>query len=264
MTIKFCSLASGSSGNCQYIQTSKARVLIDAGLSGKRIQELLTSIDVEPNSIDCIFITHEHKDHIKGAGILSRRFDIPIYANENTWNSMKDDLGKLKEENIKIFNTNNSFEVADLGIVPFNISHDASEPVGYSFFNKNKKISIVTDTGCVNEEITQKIKDSNLLMIESNHDTQMLRVGSYPWFLKKRVSSEIGHLSNDDAGNLLIDVLKASNEKVILAHLSKENNFPKLAYQTVLNILSEKGIDVSKDISLEIALRDEASKIYNL
>ncbi|AFS79821.1 metallo-beta-lactamase family protein [Gottschalkia acidurici 9a] len=264
MTIKFCSLASGSSGNCQYIETEKIRVLVDVGLSGKRVQELLSSIEIEASTIDCILITHEHKDHIKGAGILSRRFDIPIYANENTWNNMRAELGKIKEENIKVFKTNSDFEVGDLGIVPFKVFHDAVEPVGYSFYNKDKKISIVTDTGCIDHEIKNKIKNSNLLVIESNHDTEMLRLGSYPWFLKKRVAGEQGHLSNDDAGNLLKEVLMGNNEKVLLGHLSRENNFPELAYQTVSNILNESGINVSNDISLGVTFRDKATKVYKL
>ena len=264
MTIKFCSLASGSSGNSQYIETEKIKVLVDVGLSGKRTQELLSSIEVEANTIDCILITHEHKDHIKGAGILSRRFNIPIYANENTWNNMRLELGKIKEENIKVFKTNCDFEIGDLGIASFKVFHDAIEPVGYSFYNKGKKISIVTDTGCIDNEIKNKIRNSNLLVIESNHDTEMLRLGSYPWFLKKRVSGEQGHLSNDDAGNLLKEVLMGNNEKVLLGHLSRENNFPELAYQTVSNILNESGINVHNDISLDVTFRDKATKVYKL
>lgn len=264
MGFKFCSLSSGSSGNCQYIETNKVRALIDAGLSGKRIQELLLSVAVAPNTIDYIFITHEHGDHIKGAGILSRRFNIPIYANEKTWNSMRADLGKIKEENIKIFDTESEFEIADLGIKSFRVSHDSSEPVGYSFYNKNKKLSIVTDTGCIDENIKNNIKQSDLFFIESNHDTEMLKLGSYPWYLKKRISGELGHLSNDDAGNLLAEIINCKNEKVLLGHLSKENNFPELAYQTVANILGEKGIDINKDITIDMTFREKATKVYEL
>ncbi|MGF7059331.1 MBL fold metallo-hydrolase [Brassicibacter mesophilus] len=264
MSLRFCSLASGSSGNCQYIETDKVRILIDAGLSGKRVQNSLVSIGVDPSSIDCMLVTHEHKDHIKGIGILSRRFDLPIYANENTWINMQSEIGEVKGEHVKTFNTEKIFEIGDIAVQPFKISHDASEPVGYCFFYKGAKISIVTDTGCVDEELKGKIKNSQLLMIESNHDTEMLKMGKYPWFLKKRILGEYGHLSNDDAGRLLTEVLSGNNENILLAHLSKENNFPELAYQTVANILTEKGINISKDVSLDLTYRDKPTKVYKL
>lgn len=263
MTMRFCSLASGSSGNCQYIETDKAKLLIDAGLSGKKIQEALVSIEVDPSTINGILVTHEHRDHIHGIGILSRRFNIPIYANENTWVSMKPQIGEVKEENIIVFDTDRFFEINDLNIHPFRTSHDAIEPVGYSFYNKDIKISIVTDTGYVSEEVKENIKNSHLFLIESNHDVEMLKVGKYPWYLKKRILSENGHLSNDDAGRLLAEILCGSNEYILLGHLSKENNFPELAYQTVANILTEKGIDITKDICLELTYRDKPSRVYS-
>lgn len=263
MTIRFCSLASGSSGNCQYIETDKVKLLVDAGLSGKKIQESLISIEVDPSTINGILVTHEHKDHIHGIGILSRRFNIPIYANEKTWISMESQIGEVKEENKITFNTDKTFEINDLNIHPFMISHDAIEPVGYSFYYKDIKISLVTDTGCVSEEVKENIKNSHLLLIESNHDVEMLKVGKYPWYLKRRILGEHGHLSNDDAGKLLAEVLCGKNECILLGHLSKENNFPELAYQTVANILTEKGINVTKDISLDFTYRDRPSKVYN-
>ncbi len=263
MTIRFCSLASGSSGNCQYIETDKVKLLVDAGLSGKKIQESLISIEVDPSTINGILVTHEHKDHIHGIGILSRRFNIPIYANEKTWISMESQIGEVKEENKITFNTDKTFEINDLNIHPFMISHDAIEPVGYSFYYKDIKISLVTDTGCVSEEVKENIKNSHLLLIESNHDVEMLKVGKYPWYLKRRILGEHGHLSNDDAGKLLAEVLCGKNECILLGHLSKENNFPELAYQTVANILTEKGINVTKDISLDLTYRDRPSKVYN-
>ncbi len=263
MSVRFCSLASGSSGNCQYIETEKVRLLVDAGLSGKKIQESLISIEVDPSTINGILVTHEHKDHIHGIGILSRRFNIPIYANEKTWSSMKSEIGEVKEENIIIFDSDRIFQIHDLNIHPFKVSHDAVEPVGYSFYYEKIKISLVTDTGYVSEEVKENIKNSHLLLIESNHDVEMLKVGKYPWFLKKRILGEHGHLSNEDAGILLTEVLSGKNECILLGHLSKENNFPELAYQTVANILTEKGINVTKDISLEITSRDRPSKVYN-
>ena len=225
MGVKFCSLSSGSSGNCQYIETDNIRILIDAGLSGKRIEELLKSIDVCPTTIDCILVTHEHIDHIKGAGILSRRFNIEIF--------------------------------------PLSISHDASDPVGYCIQYNDKKLSLVTDIGWVTENVKKRIKNSCFYLIESNHDIEMLKAGRYPWYLKKRIMSEKGHLSNDDAGILLSEVLSGNGEQILLGHLSKENNFPELAYATVKNIVENVGIDVHKDISLELTYRDKATKVYN-
>lgn len=263
MTVRFCSLASGSSGNCQYIETDRVKLLVDAGLSGKKIQEALISIEVDPSTINGVLVTHEHKDHIHAIGILSRRFNIPIYTNEKTWLSMKSEIGEVKEENVVIFDTDKTFELQGLSIHPFKVSHDAIEPVGYSFYYENTKISIVTDTGYVSEEVKNNIKDSHLLLIESNHDVEMLKVGKYPWYLKKRILSEHGHLSNDDAGRLLAEVLCGKNERILLGHLSKENNFPELAYQTVANILTEKGINVTKDISLELTYRDRPSRVFS-
>ncbi|MBS4538507.1 MBL fold metallo-hydrolase [Clostridium sp. D2Q-11] len=257
MSFKFCSIASGSSGNCQYIETDKAKILVDAGLSGKKIQAGLDLIGVDPNSLNGILVTHEHKDHIQGVGILSRRFNIPIYANNNTWEVMREYLGKLKEENIKIIKNNGDFEIGNLGINTFSTSHDAIDSMGYNFNYKNKKVSIVTDTGVITDNIKSKIQDSDLLFLESNHDVEMLKVGSYPYYLKKRVLSHEGHLSNEDAGNLLAEIFQGRFQKIFLAHLSRENNFPELAYQTVVNIMTAKGIKINKDIEIDIAHRHQ-------
>lgn len=261
MTFRFCSLASGSSGNCQYIESKDARVLLDAGLSGKRVQALLDSIDVEPNSIDGILVTHEHGDHIKGVGILSRRFDIPIYANSGTWEGMEKSIGNIADKNIKLIKSNTDFEINDLGVSCFDVSHDAREPLSYSFYSKNKKVSVLTDTGEYNESIKYNLRDSDLLVVESNHDPDLLRVGGYPQFLKERVLSSRGHLSNEDAGNLIKQIKLNESSKVILGHLSGENNFPELAYQTVQNILVEAGMG---QLIPELTYRDRPTKVYNL
>ena len=147
MNIKFCSLSSGSSGNCQYIETKGSRILVDAGFSGKKIESLLSSIEVDPTSIDAILVTHEHIDHIQGVGVLSRRYDIPIYANAKTWEGMSPIIKKVKSHNIKVFDSNKDFQLNDLDIYPFIVSHDSLEPVGYIMNHNNKKISIITDTG---------------------------------------------------------------------------------------------------------------------
>lgn len=264
MTIKFCSLSSGSSGNCQYIETKSSRILIDAGFSGKTIEGLLSSIEVDPTTLDAIFVTHEHIDHTKGVGILSRRFNIPIYANSDTWIGMEKTIGKIKEENIKIFSTEKYFDLKDITVYPLGIFHDALDPVGYIIYYKDKKISVVTDTGWVNDHMIDKIKDSHFYLMESNHDVKMLKEGSYPWPLKQRILSTRGHLSNDDCGRLLSNILTGNGEIVLLGHLSQDNNIPDLAIETVKNCIKNQGIDIDKDIVLGLSYRDRATKIFNL
>ncbi|MDR7871316.1 MAG: MBL fold metallo-hydrolase [Tissierellaceae bacterium] len=264
MKIKFCSLSSGSSGNCQYIETKKSKIIIDAGFSGKTIEGLLASVDVNPSDLDAIFVTHEHIDHTKGVGILSRRFDIPIYANSNTWEAMEKTIGKIKEENIKVFTTEKHFDFNDITVYPIGIFHDAVEPVGYVIYYKNKKISVVTDTGWVNDNIIEKIKDSNLYFVESNHDIDMLKQGSYPWPLKQRILSTRGHLSNDDCGKLLANVLTGTGEIALLAHLSQDNNVPDLAFDTVKKCIENHGLDIYKDIVLGLSHRDRATEVYSI
>lgn len=253
---------SGSSGNCQYIKTENTTILVDAGLSGKKIQQEIVNIGEDPKKIDAIFITHEHADHIQGAGIMSRRLDVPIYANAKTWEAMSEALGSIKSHNIRIMD--DFAEVGDLTLKSFDISHDAAHPVGYNIFYKNKKISLVTDTGCVKDSIANSIMDSDLLLVESNHDEDMVLIGPYPWPLKRRVLGEFGHMSNDTAGHLITRVVKRGNEIVLLGHLSKENNFPQLAYKTVENILKENCIEVNPGICLDMTYRDRSSKVYEI
>lgn len=260
--MKFCSLFSGSSGNCQFIKTETTKIIVDAGLSGKKIQQAMANIGEDLSQVSGIFITHEHIDHIQGAGILSRRFNLPIYANAETWNAMTKPLGKIDDKNIKIIDE--GIEIGDIYVQPFDISHDAVKPVGYKVFNKNKKISLLTDTGCVTPSIKQNVMNSDLILLESNHDEDMVLIGSYPWPLKRRVLGDHGHMSNDLAGRLLCEILKKGNEIVLLAHLSKENNFPELAYKTVENILNENGIFLENGITLNMTHRDKSTIVYEV
>ena len=264
MTIRFCSLSSGSDGNCQYIETKNTKLIIDAGLSGKRIEALFKEVDLNIRDLDGILITHEHIDHIKGVGILSRRYDIPVYANEKTWITMEPIIKEVKSHNIKVIKNNKNIEIKDVLIHPFNISHDAVDPVGYILFNEMKKLSFITDTGLINEGIKEKIKNSHIFFLESNHDIRMLKEGSYPWPLKQRILSPLGHLSNDDATEVLADVLKGENEIVLLSHLSEDNNTPQIAYNTVRNGLLREGFDVDNDIRLLMTNRHGNSGIYTL
>ncbi|MDX9918070.1 MAG: MBL fold metallo-hydrolase [Gudongella sp.] len=262
MGIKFCSLSSGSSGNCQYVETDSVKLIIDAGFSGKRIEQLLKEIEVDPKTLDGILVTHEHIDHSKGVGVLSRRYNIPVYANEQTWKGMEPIIKQVRTDNEKVFKTNKNLEIKDVLIHPFNVSHDANEPVGYIIFSGKSKMSFLTDTGWVNDSVKKKIRNSNVFFIESNHDEKMLMEGTYPWPLKQRIMSSHGHLSNADAAAVLSDVLKGENELVLLAHLSQDNNLPELAYNTVRDSLVMEGYDVDTDLRLQLTKRDARTQIY--
>ena len=256
----FCSLYSGSSGNSIFVSSDNTKVLVDAGLSGKRIIEALEQIDENPKEIDGIFITHEHSDHIKGAGIMSRKFDIPIYANEATWNSMINSLGNIKEHNIKILPKRSVTTIKDLDIACFNTPHDSVAPMGYTFHSKGKKASVVTDIGTFTEEVKQNIIESEVVLLESNHDIQMVKFGPYPYELKRRVLSEIGHLCNEDCGRAIVELMKDNKQRnIVLGHLSNTNNVPELAYRSVLNILEENSLEVGKDLNLKLAHRHKPS-----
>ncbi|HEX3028814.1 MAG TPA: MBL fold metallo-hydrolase [Clostridia bacterium] len=262
--IKFCSLFSGSSGNSLYISDNKTNVLIDAGLSGKRIIEALHSIGEKPSELSAILVTHEHSDHTRGVGIVSRKFDIPIYANENTWRAMELELGPLGAENKMLFETGKEFNIGDIKVKPFAIPHDAAEPVGFNFFISDRKITTATDIGHITRPLLECLEMSDLLLLESNHDIEMLKVGPYPWHLKKRIMGDHGHLSNEMAGKVITYMAEKGTKKFLLGHLSKENNFPELAYRTVCNALHEKEISAEGDVMLEVALRDRVGKVIEL
>lgn len=254
----FCSLYSGSSGNSTFISSSNTKILIDAGLSGKYIERALEDIGESPDKLDGIFITHEHIDHTKGVGIISRKYDIPIYANKPTWIAMEKTLGKVKEHNIKIMDSAD-ITIKDLDISTFPISHDAACPVGYSVSCSGKKACVATDMGYFSEDVKNKIKDADVILLESNHDIEMLKFGPYPYSLKRRILSDIGHLSNDACGKAIVDITNNNKKHIMLGHLSKTNNYPELAYKTVVNILEYNAITPDKDIYISMAKRDMPS-----
>ncbi|WP_100065432.1 MBL fold metallo-hydrolase [Miniphocaeibacter massiliensis] len=259
MSLKFCSLASGSSGNALYIESNKTKILVDAGFSGKVIENLLLKANVLPESLDAILITHEHIDHIKGAGVLSRRYNIPILANEETWLAMLNKIGKIEEKNIIVFKNDIDFTLRDLDIHPISTYHDSANSCGYIINKNNKKISILTDTGIINQRMKNLISGSDVYLIEANHDIEMLKNGSYSYNLKKRILSVKGHLSNEDCAFTLGEVLTGNQENVILGHLSQENNTEQMAYDTVNNYLTNLGLDTNRDIFLSLANRSNIS-----
>ena len=261
----FCSLYSGSSGNSMFIASDKAKILIDAGLPGKKIDSALAEIGENPGDIDGIFITHEHSDHIKGVGVISRKYDVPIYANAKTWEAMSSSIGKIKEHNIKIMDRRSIVDIKDLSIKSFVIPHDAVSPVGYTVCSGEHKVSVATDFGTYTEEIHNNIKDSKVILLESNHDINMLKFGPYPYNLKRRILSEVGHLSNEACGEAIVSIAKEGlGKRIILGHLSSTNNNPDLAIQTVLSVITEKGLVEGQDILLSMARRNMPSDCINM
>jgi len=254
----FCTLYSGSSGNSVFLSSKHSKILIDAGLPGKHIEKALDDIGENPNDLDGIFVTHEHTDHIKGVGVLSRKYDIPIYSHPLTWEAMQSNIGKIKEHNIK-FIENDFITIKDMDILSYEIPHDAACPHGYSVHSQNKKFCLATDLGHFYKDIENILKDADTILLESNHDVEMLKFGPYPYSLKRRILSNIGHLSNDDCGNAIVKLLQYSPKKIMLGHLSKTNNYPELAYQTIVNLLNDNKITLNKDVELYIANRSTPS-----
>ncbi|MFH1396898.1 MAG: MBL fold metallo-hydrolase [archaeon] len=228
-------LASGSSGNCFYVGSKNTEILIDAGISCKQISERLTKIGKDINNIKGIFITHEHVDHIRGINVLSRKYNIPIYINEGTLAE-----SFINPRNANIIKTDKEFEFNGLKILPFSKSHDASDPISFQIKNKNKKISVVTDIGFSCDNVIQSISESNLVILESNHDLDMLKNGRYPQFLKNRIAGKLGHLSNYDAALLVLEHANKKLQHILLSHLSLNNNRPDLAVKTFNSLLSER------------------------
>ncbi len=256
--MQLCSIASSSSGNCIYVGTENTSLLIDVGISKKKIVAGLKEIGIDPNEINGILITHEHSDHIKSIGVISRAYSIPIYATKGTIEQIKNDkkLGDIKSELFIEIVADKGFVINDIFIEAFNISHDAAEPVCYNFLKGDKKISIATDLGCYNDYIKEKLKGTNILFIEANHDKKLLEVGPYPYFLKRRILSDLGHLSNEASGKLIADVLHTELKHIILGHLSKENNFPELAFESISLELKESDCEYLNDIKIAIANSD--------
>lgn len=263
----FCSIASGSSGNCIYVGSDRASVLVDTGISAKRIQEGLRSIDRKPEDISGILITHEHSDHIQGLGVVSRKYHIPIYATPATIRQIKrySALGNIDPELFHEIHAGEAFEMKDLKVKPFHISHDAADPVGYRLEHDGKSVAVATDMGCYDDALVDTLKDLDAVLVESNHDVNMLQVGRYPYPLKMRIMSEKGHLSNDACGILLRQILNDHMKAVFLGHLSKENNYAALAYATVAGKISEDGSPYrADDFDISVAERDHVSRFVEV
>lgn len=266
--IKFCSLYSGSSGNCYYINIDENRILLDAGKSLKKIREALEGLDENIENIDAILITHEHSDHIQGLKMLCKKHDINIYMTDKTKSEIQCLVDTINEENIVTFKAGDKFDIGCANIKSVKISHDAIDPVMYTFKDKNdNKISIFTDVGEITDTILENIKGSKLAVIEANYEENLLRLSRYPSYLKKRIMGKYGHLSNEEAGFLAKELVKNGTKKILLGHLSKENNTDIIAYQTIqneLNFLKEElGEKIDFDlIEVQVLGREETGQLH--
>lgn len=259
---KFCSLVSSSRGNAVLLSDGTTNILVDCGMSKRRVTEALARVGISPCDISAILVTHEHTDHISGVGVMSRGFDIPIYANEKTWGAMEGCLGKLLRDNVRIFKTGEEFEIDTMRIIPFKTPHDAAESVGYRVNMKEISGAVATDMGCIDENVMQSLAGSDVVLLEANHDVDMLKRGSYPEALKKRILSGVGHLSNETSGEIAARLLRSGTRAILLGHLSEENNISDVAYEVVRDALVKAGARIDRDIRLAVANRYEVSGMY--
>lgn len=260
--MRMCSIASGSSGNCIYIGSENNHILIDAGISGKRVEAGLKELELKGTDVNGILITHEHSDHIKGLGVLARKYEIPIYATPGTAAAIRemDGLGKINGELFVEIQADTPFDIGDLKLSPFSISHDAAEPVAYRITCEGRSAAVATDLGVYTDYTVDHLKELDVLLLEANHDIHMLEVGGYPYYLKRRIAGERGHLSNESAGKLLCQVLHDNLKAVLLGHLSKENNYAELARETVkLEVQLGDTPYQPGDFPIGVASRDEIS-----
>lgn len=265
--MKLCSIASGSSGNCIYVGSEHTNILIDAGISKKKIEEGLKEIGISGENLDGILVTHEHSDHIQGLGVFSRKYKIPIYASRGTITGIENykSLGKMPIGLFHEIQSDKNFTLGELTVKPFAISHDAIEPTGYRIEKDKKSIAIATDLGIYDEYIVESLKGVNALVLEANHDVHMVEVGPYPYSLKRRVLGEQGHLSNELSGRLLCDILHDDLQCVMLGHLSKENNYESLAYETVkLEVTLGNNKYSGDDVHIIVAKRDRVSEVITV
>ena len=262
----FLSLASGSSGNCYYLGASTYGILIDAGIGARQIKKILKDNGIDFEKILAVLVTHDHADHIKSAGCLGETFFIPVYATEQVHDGIR--RSRFVEEVLiqyrRIFEKNVEFYIRDFKITAFEVPHDSSDCVGFSIEYEDQTFVIVTDAGHITDTIRNFASKANHLVLEANYDEEMLKSGIYPAFLKDRVSSSTGHLSNRMAAEFLASIYTASLKNIWLCHLSRDNNHPELAYKTVEYRLLQEGIKVGKDVALSALKRVNPSDVYEL
>ena len=263
--IKFCTLFSGSSGNAVFLSTERGSILIDCGMSGKQTLEAMQQNGLPPEELKAILITHEHSDHVKGAGILSRRLGLPIYATEGTWQGMETAVGEIPSHHRVVITAGESFFLNDLEIMPFSIPHDANDPTGYRIYTPKASVAIATDLGYFADQVRDAVTGADVVLLESNHDPEMLKQNAfYPAHLKKRILGRKGHLSNESGAAAAVELAQNGTRHLLLGHLSSENNTPDLAYRTTLCALERAGAEVGQDVTLNVAGRYRTSCMYTI
>jgi phosphoribosyl 1,2-cyclic phosphodiesterase len=250
MSMHFSVLASGSTGNAIFVESGEHSFLVDAGLSGKQLEALFAKIDRDIGKLSGLLVSHEHSDHIKGIGVIARKYKIPVYANKKTWDAMSGLIGEVPTDQKFIFDMESVKSFGSLDIESFGVSHDAAEPMFYVFHSGEKKLVTVTDTGYVSDRMKGIISNADMFVFESNHDVQMLRMGRYPWNVKRRILSDVGHVSNEDAALAMSDVIGDRTKRIYLAHLSQDNNMKDLAKMAVTQTLQSKGLQVGEQFDL--------------
>ncbi len=255
--MKVCVLASGSSGNSVYVQEGATRVLIDAGLAGKQIEERLRAIGVDAGTLQAIVVTHEHTDHVKGVGVIGRRFKLPVWMTGGTLEASKKILRGT--ERVRVFENDEVFDIGDLRFQPFALSHDAADPVNFTVMGGDSQLGIATDMGMVTRLVHQRLQGSDLVVMETNYDRDLLMNGPYPWDLKRRISGNRGHLSNGRAAEALCNLAEEGLQQAVLAHLSDRNNRPDLAEETCRTDLKHRGVN---DFLLTVAQQERPSAIF--
>ena len=265
MDMYFCPLYSGSSGNALFCQYGDTRLLIDAGKSGKTIEDALKGIGADIRTVSGVLITHEHSDHIAGAGVLARKYHLPLYATAETWKAMEGTIGKIPADTRFEIAAGRDFYLGSVGVVPFSVPHDAADPVGYRLYGGGMSVSTATDLGYFSDEVWSNVAGSTLVLLESNHDPDMLRANPrYTAALKARILGDHGHLSNQACAQALLRLIAAGTSDVILGHLSGENNTPTLARKTSGQALEREGVREGEDVRLQVALRDEVGSVFIL
>jgi phosphoribosyl 1,2-cyclic phosphodiesterase len=252
--VKFCVLASGSSGNSTLLATDRVRILIDAGLSLRELTRRLALIDEQPERLSAVLVTHEHSDHVSGLVTLARKHRVPVYMTRLT--APQIDWGEFAPA-LECFQAGASLTIADIEVSSFTIPHDARDPVGFSFRTQGIKLAVVTDLGYIPESIQFHVRETQVLLLESNHDLEMLRVGPYPWSVKQRVMSRVGHLSNLSMCDFLRDGLDPATAHLILGHLSEQNNHPEIVRRMAANALERRGVSTT----LEVARQNEPGTV---
>ena len=265
MELGLQTFASSSSGNSYLIKSENTNIILDMGLGIKKMKEKLQDAEISPDEISAVLLTHEHIDHVRSLGALVRQEgNVAVYATRGTIDALIERNPDLSRALFVPVTGGKAFDVGDIRVMPFNVSHDTAEPVAYAFEKNGHRAAVVTDTGFVSDEIFENIKDADLLVLEANHERNILLYGRYPYNLKHRILSDLGHLSNEAAAECLVRILARLGGKkvprVLLAHLSKENNTPEQAYIAVKNILEEEGFYVGKDLELEVVDREETGR----